>query len=121
LYRRYALHVAEPLDAAMMDAAAARLVGERDFAAFGLPTTGEVTVRRMIRAECRFEAPCVWVDLEANGFLYRMARGIVGTLLAVGRGAMTLEQFDAVLESRDRSCAEAPAPPQGLCLMRVSY
>jgi tRNA pseudouridine38-40 synthase len=121
LYRHYALHVAEPLDAATMDAAAARLVGERDFAAFGLPTTGEVTVRRMIRAECRFEAPFVWVDLEANGFLYRMARGIVGTLLAVGRGAMTLEQFDAVLGSRDRSCAEAPVPPHGLCLMRVNY
>jgi len=121
LYRRYALHVAEPLDVAMMDAAAARLVGERDFAAFGLPTTGEATVRRMIQAECRCEAPFVWVDLEASGFLYRMARGIVGTLLAVGRGAMTLEQFDAVLESRDRSCAQAPVPPHGLCLMRVNY
>lgn len=121
LYRRYALHVAEPLDVALMDAAVARLVGERDFAAFGLPTTGEATVRRMMRAECRVEAPFIWVDLEANGFLYRMARGIVGALLAVGRGAMALEQFEAVVESRDRSRAEAPVPPHGLCLMRVSY
>jgi len=121
LYRRYALQVADSLDVTTMDAAAARLVGERDFAAFGLPTTGEVTVRRMLRAECRLAAPFVWVELEASGFLYRMARGIVGTLLAVGRGAMTLAQFDAVVESRDRACAEAPVPPQGLCLMRVNY
>jgi tRNA pseudouridine38-40 synthase len=121
LYRRYALHVADSLDVATMAVAAARLVGERDFAAFGLPTGGEVTVRLMKRAECHFEAPFVRVELEASGFLYRMARGIVGTLLAVGRGAMMLEQFDAVVESRDRSCAGAPVPPHGLCLMRVNY
>jgi len=128
LYRRYALHVAEPLDVAAMNAAAAGLVGEHDFAAFGLPTTGHVTVRQMMRAECRVEllSPdedrrLVLVELEANGFLYRMARSIVGTLLAVGRGTFAPSQVRAVLESRDRSCAEPPAPPHGLCLMRVNY
>lgn len=128
LYRRYALHVAEPLDVATMDAAATRLVGEHDFAAFGLPTVGEVTVRRMMRADCRLETQpstlalrFVRVELEANGFLYRMVRSIVGTLLAVGRGAMTPEQFCGVLESRDRSRAGPPVPPCGLCLMRVNY
>jgi tRNA pseudouridine38-40 synthase len=128
LYQRYALWVADPLDVAAMDAAAARLVGEHDFAAFGLPTVGEVTVRRMMRAECRVETPSpeeklrlVRVELEANGFLYRMVRGMVGTLLAVGRGTMALEQFCAVLESCDRSRAEAPVPPNGLCLRRVTY
>ncbi len=128
LYRRYALYVPEPLDEAAMNAAAVRLVGEHDFAAFGLPTVGEVTVRRVVRAACRAEtqspqggARFVWVELEANGFLYRMVRGIVGTLLAVGRGAMTPEQFGVVLESRDRSRAEAPAPAHGLCLTRVKY
>jgi len=121
LWRLYALHVAEPLDVTMMSAAAARLVGERDFAAFGQPTAGEVTVRRMMRAECHAEPPLIRIELEANGFLYRMARSIVGTLLAVGRGVMTPEQFDAVLTSRDRSRAEAVVPPQGLCLTRVRY
>jgi tRNA pseudouridine38-40 synthase len=128
LCRRYALHVAEPLDVAAMDAAVARLVGEHDFAAFGLPTGGEITVRRMMRAGCRLEAQppmqaerFVRVELEANGFLYRMVRSIVGTLLVVGRGAMTLQQFCDVLESRDRSRAGPPVPPHGLCLMRVNY
>jgi len=104
-----------------MDAAAATCVGEHDFAAFGLPTTGQVTVRRMMRAACRAEPPIVRVELAASGFLYRMARSIVGTLLAVGRGRLTPEQFQAVLESRDRSQAEAVAPPHGLCLTRVNY
>ena len=121
LYRLNALHVAEPLDVGAMNAAAADLVGEHDFAAFGLPTAGDVTVRRMLRAECRADLPLVCLELEANGFLYRMVRSIVGTLLLVGRGEMTLEQFRAVMESRDRSRAGAPVPPQGLCLTRVNY
>jgi len=121
LYRLNALHIADPLDVKAMDAAAAKLVGEHDFAAFGLPTAGDVTVRRMLKAECRAELPMVRLGLEANGFLYRMVRSIVGTLLLVGRGEMTLDQFRAVMESRDRSHAGAPVPPQGLCLTCVNY
>ena len=121
LERLYALHVAGPLDVMSMNAAAATLVGEHDFAAFGSPTTGEVTVRRMWRAQVSAVPPLIRVELEANGFLYRMVRSIVGTLLAVGRGGMTLDEFRGVLESRDRSRAEAVAPAHGLCLTRVSY
>jgi tRNA pseudouridine38-40 synthase len=121
LWSLHALHIVEPLDLTAMSAAAAMLVGEHDFAAFGRPTAGEVTVRRMMRAECRAEPPFVRVGLEANGFLYHMVRSIVGTLLAVGRGTLTSEQFRAVLESRDRSRAEAVVPPHGLCLTRVNY
>ncbi len=121
LYARFALHVAGPLEAAAMNAAVATLVGVHDFAAFGLPTAGPVTVREMFEARCEAEPPAVRVLLEANGFLYRMVRSIVGTLLAVGRGAMTLEQFRAVLDSRDRAQAGAPVPPHGLCLTGVRY
>ena len=121
LKRMYALHVAGPLDVTSMNVAVVTLVGEHDFAAFGNPTVGEVTMRRMRRAQVRAEPPFICVELEANGFLYRMARSIVGTLLAVGRGGMTLDEFRAVLESRDRSRAEAVAPAHGLCLTRVSY
>ena len=121
LYRLNALHIADPLDVKAMDAAAAKLVGEHDFAAFGLPTAGDVTVRRMLKAECRAELPMVRLGLEANGFLYRMVRSIVGTLLLVGRGEMTLDQFRAVMESRDRSRVGATVPPQGLCLTCVNY
>jgi tRNA pseudouridine38-40 synthase len=99
-----------------MDGAAAELVGEHDFAAFGQPTVGEVTIRHMMRAGCRAEPPVVRVELEANGFLYRMVRSIVGTLLAVGRGAMSWSNYD-VLESRDGHVCGSP--PHGLCLTRI--
>lgn len=121
LKRMYALHVAEPLDVTGMNAAAAVLIGEHDFAAFGNPTVGEVTVRRILRALVSAEPPFIWVELEGNGFLYRMMRSIVGTLLAVGRGGLTPDEFRAVLESCDRSRVKSVAPAHGLCLTRVSY
>ena len=121
LKRLYALHVAEPLDVTSMNAAAAALVGEHDLAAFGNPTAGQVTVRRILRARVWAEPPLIRVELEGNGFLYRMMRSIVGTLLVVGRGSMTPDEFRAVLESRDRSRAGSVAPAHGLCLTRVSY
>jgi len=121
LHRLYALHVPDPLSVPALQAAAQRLIGEHDFAAFGQPTTGESTVRTVYRAEARADAPWVTIDLEANGFLYRMARSIVGTLIEVGRGRITIDRFEEILNSRDRSQAEATAPPHGLCLMRVNY
>ncbi|HLF27908.1 MAG TPA: tRNA pseudouridine(38-40) synthase TruA [Anaerolineae bacterium] len=121
LHRLYALHVSEPLDVERMHAAARRLIGEHDFAAFGQATTGESTVRRMVRAEVGQAAPWMTIDLEANGFLYRMVRSIVGALIAVGRGKLTVERFAEILESRDRAQAEATVAPHGLCLMRVNY
>ena len=60
-------------------------------------------------------------DIEANAFLYRMVRSIVGTLLQVGRGEMSVEKFEGVLASCDRGQAGPTAPPRGLCLMEVKY
>jgi tRNA pseudouridine38-40 synthase len=121
LHRLYALHVPDELDAQAMRAATECLVGEHDFAAFGQPTVGESTVRVMQRATVTAHAPWITVDLEANGFLYRMARSIVGTLLEVGRGRMSREQFEQVLASRDRAQAATTAAAHGLCLTGVSY
>jgi tRNA pseudouridine38-40 synthase len=116
---RFALIVPEPLDAAAMAAAATVLVGQKDFGAFGTPPRGDNCVRVVYRAEVGREGARVWVELEANAFLYRMVRRIVGTLLWVGKGRMRAEEFRAVLEKRRR--AEQSAPPQGLCLIAVSY
>ncbi len=137
LARRYSLYVAAPLDVAAMDEAAKSLVGEHDFATFGQPPQGEVTVRRVLAAEWGGEPPfgCAlrqvqdiaqdrpWLifDIEANAFLYRMVRSIVGTLLQVGRGKMSVGEFMAVLASCDRHRAGPTAPPHGLCLMEVRY
>jgi tRNA pseudouridine38-40 synthase len=121
LARQHSLYVAAPLDVAAMQRAAQSLVGEHDFAAFGQPPKGEVTVRRVLAAAWDGEPPWLNFDIEANAFLYRMVRSIVGTLLQVGRGAMSVEGFVAVLASCDRSQAGPTAPPHGLCLMEVKY
>jgi len=121
LARRYSLHVTAPLDVAPMQEAAQSLVGEHDFAAFGRPPQGRVTVRRVVAAEWRGEPPCLTFDIEANAFLYRMVRSIVGTLLKVGRGEMSVEDFAAVLAACDRSLAGPTVPPHGLCMMEVKY
>jgi len=121
LRRLYALHVADPLDVPAMREAARHLVGERDFAAFGQATAGESTVRVMHRVDIGGERPCITVDLEANGFLYRMVRSIVGTLIEVGRARISVGRFVEILDSRERAQAETTAPPNGLCLTRVYY
>lgn len=119
---RHSLHVAASLDVAAMNQAAQMLVGEHDFAAFGQPTKqGGTTVRRVLVAEWGIDAPQLHFDIEANAFLYRMVRSIVGTLLQVGRSAMEAEEFAAVLASCERGRAGPTAPPQGLCLVEVKY
>jgi tRNA pseudouridine38-40 synthase len=78
-------------------------------------------VRRVLMAEWSGEPPWLAFDIEANAFLYRMVRSIVGTLLQVGRGRMSLEGFAAALAACDRSLAGPTAPPHGLCLIEVKY
>jgi tRNA pseudouridine38-40 synthase len=121
LARHTSLHVAGTLDLQAMVEATAMIVGEHDFAAFGKPTQGEVTVRRVIDAGWRVEAPWWWFDIEANAFLYRMVRKIVGALLLVGQGRLSPDEFGAILASRDRSQVGLTAQAQGLCLIQVKY
>jgi len=121
LERRYALHVREPLDVTAMTRAAQHLVGEHDFAAFGRPPQGSNSVRHVFRAEWQRQGNILTFDIEANAFLYRMVRSIVGTLLLVGRGDMSERRFAAVLAAGERQDAGATVSPAGLCLMAVHY
>lgn len=122
LLHRWAYHVEAPLNVGAMDAACQKLVGRHDLACFGgAQAPGKGTVRRVYRAGCRREGDKVLVDLEADAFLPHMVRNIVGTLIWVGRGKIDLARIEAILASRDRRQAGPAAPPQGLCLMKVSY
>lgn len=121
LARRTALHVVESLDLAAMQRASHWLVGEHDFATFGQPTHGESTTRRVLQAKWSGESPWLYFDIEANAFLYRMVRSLVGTLLEVGKGRMTVQAFREVLIGRKRAQAGPTAPPHGLCLIEVKY
>jgi tRNA pseudouridine38-40 synthase len=121
LERRYAYHYGLPLDEGAMGEALGYLVGTHDFASFGEPTQGDVTVRDLSKAACVREGNRIQIDLKANAFLRHMVRTIVGTLLLVGRGALVPPEIKGILEARDRSQAGPPAPAHGLCLVRVNY
>jgi tRNA pseudouridine38-40 synthase len=121
LERRTAWHVTERLDVAQMTRASQCLIGTHDFATFGRAPQGENTIRTVLRAEWQRRGSLLDFDLEANAFLYRMVRSIVGTLHLVGSGQLSPEDFEAILRAQDRSQVRQVAPAQGLCLMQVDY
>jgi tRNA pseudouridine38-40 synthase len=118
---RYALHVPQALDVDAMQRAVAYTIGDHDFAAFGQPTVGESTTRSIYRADVIAEGSTIAIELQANGFLYRMVRRIVGTLIPIGRGEQPPEDFDRILKAIDPNQAGPAVAPNGLCLIAVNY
>ncbi|GAC1449934.1 MAG: tRNA pseudouridine(38-40) synthase TruA [Isosphaeraceae bacterium] len=119
---RFAWHVYQALDVPAMHRAAAALKGRHDFRSFetnwpnrtsSVRTITHIAVNRMNDA--------VWIDVEADGFLYNMVRSITGTLVEVGKGKWPESSVAAVVAAEDRRVAGPTAPPQGLFLVRVRY
>lgn len=121
LLDRYEWHVPQPLNVVLMNRVAAQLLGEHDFAAFGQPTVGETTIRNMMRAEVSVSDVHISIDLQANGFLHRMVRRIVGTLFKVGCDEITEVDFAEILAAADLDHVGPVVPANGLCLTRVNY
>lgn len=122
LLGRYTWHVTQPLDLQAMEAAAAELVGTRDFASFGVPErAGASTVRRILDFRTGRRKDAVFFTIRANSFLRGMVRAMVGVLVEVGQGKHRPAEIAEILSARDRRAAGVSAPPQGLCLTRVEY
>ena len=122
LQDRFVWHWHRPLEAEPMRAAARLLVGRHDFRSFetgGSPR--ENTEREIFRLDVTDTGRELHVDVEGDGFLYRMVRNLVGTLTEVGRGHRTPEWVAEVLDAKDRAAAGPCAPAKGLCLMEVRY
>jgi tRNA pseudouridine38-40 synthase len=117
-----AWHVPRPLDVDAMNNVAQLLQGEHDFSTF--------------RAHyCQSKSPIKTIDeiklvrnneeiamtVRARSFLYHQVRNIIGTLVYVGTGRWTLEDFNAAFAARDRRAGGPTAPPQGLYFVKVSY
>jgi len=122
LRRRYAAHVPGPLDVSAMRAAATAFVGRRDFAALQSSGGGvKTSVRSVTRCEARLEDAALIVEVEADGFLRKMVRSMVGGLVEAGRGARAVEELRGALLARDRRAWPAPAEARGLTLVAVRY
>ncbi len=120
--RNYAWHVADAPDAALMNAAAQRAAGRHDFSAFRAAGGAATSpVRTIFAASCRENGALLEFSFWGSGFLYHMVRNLVGTLVDVGLGRISEEDFAAILASRDRKNAGITAPPQGLYLKEVLY
>jgi tRNA pseudouridine38-40 synthase len=120
--RRFAGFVAWPLDEAAVREVAALYLGRRDFAS--LASAGgsvKTTVRTVTRSEAAFSGRTLVYEAEADGFLRKMVRSMVGGLIAAGRGIVRPEALERALEARDRRAWPAPAPACGLTLVRVVY
>lgn len=114
-------HVRHPLNVDKMNQAASHLLGRHDFGTFGQPPVGDNRVRELFRAQWERDREYLVFHIEANAFLYRMVRSLVGSMKQVGDDSWTVEDFAAAFRSCDRSRSGTVAPPQGLYLVSVTY
>lgn len=121
LKRRYSWHVYKQLDEEKMNQAARSLIGVHNFATFGTPPQGNNFVRELFVAEWVRNKHDLVFRIEANAFLYRMVRSIVGSLKLVGEGTWTIEEFVEAFSAKSRDACGTVAPPQGLCLVSITY
>lgn len=116
----------KPLDHDSMRAGARFLVGTHDFKGFETPGSPRLTTTRTVYAlevctVATMDGVDLWIDVEADGFLYNMVRNIVGTLRDVGADRFGPRWMLSALESRERGQTDLTAPARGLCLMQVNY
>ena len=121
--RPYCWPFFRPLDLPAMERVAAVLRGRHDFRAFTALNGPERddTVRDLRRLDLVKRGSRLRVIAEADGFLYKMVRSLVGTLVSAGEGKLTPLQVEEMLRARTRTAAILTAPPQGLFLDRVFY
>jgi tRNA pseudouridine38-40 synthase len=123
LLRRTAWHVPLKLDLAAMRAAAKLIPGKNDFKSFAANRNYEMetTVRTVTRCDFKRSGALLTFTIEGDGFLYKMCRGIVGTLVQVGQGKIPPAEIKNILAHRDRRVAGMTAPAHGLVLWKVYY
>lgn len=118
----YAWHVPQRLDLPAMRAATSVLPGQHDFSAFRAASCGARSPwRHLFRLHITRHAQRLVFVLCADGFLRHMARNIVGTLVAIGRGQIAADAMPTILHSGQRQHAGPTAPAHGLFLVRVVY
>jgi tRNA pseudouridine38-40 synthase len=112
----------EPLDVERMQHAIAPLVGRHHLAAFHRANSSRdhswVDVHEV---SCLQRGDFIEIEIQANGFLYGMVRLLVGMLVQVGRGDVSVEKFTHIWQTEQRDLVKHSAPAKGLCLLRVGY
>ncbi len=123
LLRAQAWHVPRKLDLRAIRSAAKLFLGRHDFKSLAANRNYEVecTVRTLTRCDLRRSGALLTFIIEGDGFLYKMCRGIVGTLVQVGQGKIGPGEIREILARKDRRVAGMTAPAHGLVLWKVFY
>ncbi|MBO9733035.1 MAG: tRNA pseudouridine(38-40) synthase TruA [Chitinophaga sp.] len=110
------------IDLAALQEAAAVIMEYNDFTTFSKRNTQVKTyICKITESIWKVEGERIVYNVTGNRFLRGMVRGLVGTMLRVGRGKLSMKQFRAAIESKDCTNADFAVPPQGLFLMKVNY
>ncbi len=119
---RQCWHYPGDLDWEPMNRSAKLLVGKKDFKSFAAAADNrQSSVRTITHCGVINDSAWIYIDVEADGFLYNMVRNIVGTLVEIGRDRWAPEKIAEILQAKDRCAAGPIAPAAGLCLMRIDY
>ena len=122
LERNRAWRVPRPLDAAAMHAAAQRLIGRHDFTTFrAADCQAKSPLKTLDRLDVERVGDEVRVHASARSFLHHQVRSMVGSLVVVGEGKWSADDFSATLAARSRAACGPVAPPEGLYLVSVDY
>lgn len=120
--RKFVYHYRHQLDPEKMKQAADLLLGRHDFKSFQAAGSTVVNTTRTIRfIHLNQHGSLIKIIINADGFLYHMVRNIVGSLILVGNGKLSVEGFKNLIEKKDRTLAGPTAPAKGLCLEEVFY
>ena len=122
-YRNTAFFYYGDLDIKAMQEATKAFLGEHDFAGFcSAGAQVKTTVRTIYELTVeKKDNDMICIRVRGNGFLYNMIRIIAGTLVKAGKGKITPQDIDLMLEAKNRCEAGQTAPPQGLTLMNIDY
>jgi tRNA pseudouridine38-40 synthase len=113
-----------PLDITAMNLACKALLGRHDFASFVASeetARQKRTVRNVFKAEVTQDGDMTVFSITANAFLTHQVRNTIGSLIKVGQGKMTVEEFENIVKAAKPGLAGPAAPSSGLCLVRVNY
>ncbi|MFC0096329.1 tRNA pseudouridine(38-40) synthase TruA [Micromonospora marina] len=122
LRRRDTLAWPKPLDLAALNASAAGLVGEHDFAAYCRRKENATTLREVTRLDWRRDPDGILVaTVQADAFCQNMVRSLVGAMLVAGDGRRPVQWPAGLLTRRERSSEVTVAPAHGLALVEVGY
>ncbi|KPK33551.1 MAG: hypothetical protein AMS24_00730 [Chlamydiae bacterium SM23_39] len=120
--KKYTHFIKQNLNLSLMRKGAKLLLGTHDFSSFANKNSNNINpLKTLTKLNITKKNSIICFELTADGFLYKMVRNIVGTLVDLGRKKITIKDLDYILKAKDRKKASNPLPAHALFLINVEY